>query len=87
MLVAACTTDNEHFCARYDYVYSQLNDPELPSYSEMKQQLQLEIEKDPADEQKKFMLFVLEDFYIEIKPAHLDAREFCLNSRRWSNYQ
>lgn len=83
----ACESDNEHFCSRYEYVYDQLNDPELPSYNDMKQQLQKEIDERPGDnDQQKFMLFVLEDFNIEIKPQHLKPREFCMQSQRWKYY-
>ena len=87
VIVSGCTSENEHFCARYQYVYDQLIDPDLPSYGEMKQQLQLEISQQPDDrDQQRFMLYVLEDFHIEIKPQHLTAREFCMDSKRWEHY-
>ena len=87
IFLSACESDNEHFCARYEYVYNQLNDPELPSYNEMKQQLQKEIDERAGDnDQQKFMLFVLEDFHIEIKPQHLTPQVFCLESQRWQYY-
>ena len=87
-LVAGCESDNEHFCARYQYVYKQLlEEPDLPSYSEMKLQLQHDLEKaDHEDDQAKFMLFVLEDWHAEIRPEHEDIREFCMRVKRWQYY-
>lgn len=86
-MLSACESDNEHFCAKYAYVYDQLNDPDLPSYGEMKQQLEKEIAERPGDhDQQKLMLFALEDHHIEIKPAHLEAKAFCLQSERWKYY-
>ena len=42
IMLSACESDNEHFCSKYEYVYKQLNDPELPTYGEMKEQLEHE---------------------------------------------
>jgi hypothetical protein len=83
-LMASCTPENEHFCARYAYVFDQLSEPGLPSYNEMKQQLVKEIEEKPSVADKSgFMLFVLEDYHLEIKPDHLKAKQFCMESKRW----
>lgn len=88
LIISGCASDNEHFCARYEYVYSQLSDPDLPGYNELKQQLQLEISKNKDDsEHEKFMLFVLEDHRSEIKPAHQSPKEFCVSSKRWTYYR
>ena len=85
--LVGCETDNEHFCAKYEYVYNQLDDPELPTYGEMKEQLEKEIAERPNDhDQQKLMLFVLEDYHLEIKPAHLEPQAFCLQSERWKYY-
>ena len=87
IMLSACTSDNEHFCARYEYVYKQLDDPELPSYDEMKQALQLEINQRPKDsDQQRFMLFVLEEYHLEIKPGHKSPQAFCMDTKRWQYY-
>lgn len=86
-LLQACESDNEHFCARYQYVYDQLLDDDNPPYGEMKQQLQanmLNPKKDKA--QARFMLFVLEDWSSELKPEHETSREFCMRVKRWQSY-
>ncbi|WP_019530242.1 hypothetical protein [Dasania marina] len=87
LIIAGCSPDNEHFCARYEYVYAQLNDPELPSYGEMKQALQIEISQKPDDnDQQRFMLFVLEEYHLGIKQGHQTPREFCMATERWQYY-
>lgn len=83
----ACTPDNEHFCARYQYVYQQLQEDGLPSYSEMKQQLKADLNKPGKDkDQSRFMLFVLQDWYAEFKPEGESARDFCMRMQRWQAY-
>ncbi len=87
LLLAACESDNEHFCARYQYVYNQLLEDDLPTYSDMKSQLMENLANPKKDkEQARFMLFVLEDWYSEIKPATEDTREFCMRIQRWQAY-
>lgn len=87
--LAACESDNEHFCARYQYVYNQLlEEPDLPSYNDMKQQLLSDLSKASQDDGKaKFMLFVLDDWHSEIKPEHEDSRSFCMRIKRWKYYR
>jgi hypothetical protein len=83
----ACTPENEHFCARYQYVYQQLLEDGLPSYGEMKQQLMAELNKPDKDkDQSRFMLFVLEDWHAELKPEQEPARDFCMRLQRWKAY-
>ncbi|ARN72755.1 hypothetical protein [Oceanicoccus sagamiensis] len=87
ILLAACESDNEHFCARYQYVYNQLLEDDLPSYGEMKSQLMENLNNPKKDkEQAKFMLFVLEDWYSEMKTPEEDTREFCMRIQRWQAY-
>lgn len=86
--IVSCESDNEHFCSRYSYVYKQLHDPQLPSYSEMKAQLMAEIKQKKDDnDQPKFMLFVLEDFHNGINPGNEDPQQFCLRVQRWQQYR
>ena len=83
----ACSSENEHFCVRYEYVYTQLDDPSLPSYSELKQQLQMDIlEKSKDNDHEKFMLFVLEDYRAEAKPHNISPKDYCLQAKRWTSY-
>ncbi len=86
-LLTACESDNEHFCARYQYVYNQLLEDDIPPYGEMKQQLMENLATPKKDkDQARFMLFVLEDWYSELKPGHEDSREFCMRIKRWEAY-
>lgn len=87
LMLIACNSENEHFCARYQYVYEQLLVDGNPSYLDMRQQLQLNAE-DPKknNQQAKFMLFVLEDWNLEIKPEGEDSKRFCMRSKRWDQY-
>ena len=87
--LAGCADENEHFCARYEYLYTQLETgKDLPSYSEMKQALLADM-ADPGKktDQAKFMLFVLEDYHSEFKPYGESARDFCLRIKRWEQYR
>lgn len=87
LTLLACSSDNEHFCSRYAYIYKQLEDPTLPSYGEMRGQLQARIAKDNGDDdQSKFMLFVLEDHHNRINAGKEDPQTFCLRIKRWESY-
>lgn len=87
VLLAGCESDNENFCARYQYVYKQLLDDDLPPYGEMKQQLVINLADPKKDQQQaRFMLFVLEDWYSDLKPVQEPARDFCLRIKRWQGY-
>ena len=87
-LLLACESDNDHFCARYRYVYDQLLEEGVPGYGEMKGQLLENINNPKKDkEQAKFMLFVLEDWYSEIKAVDEPAQDFCLRVKRWQHYR
>ncbi len=88
VLLMSCESDNEHFCARYQYLYNQLLVEKLPSYGEMKQSLQDTLANPKKDkDQARFMLFVLEDWYSGMKPEGEPARDFCLRMKRWQGYQ
>jgi hypothetical protein len=87
-LLLSCESDNEHFCARYHYVYDQLLQEDLPPYGEMKQQLLEKIARSKSgDQQSTFMLFVLEDWYLEFKPQGEPSKAFCLRIKRWQHYR
>lgn len=83
-----CESDNEHFCARYQYLYDQLLADDVSDYSEMNSQLLDNMSNPDKDrEQAKFMHFVLQDWRMEIKPEHEESRKFCMRMKRWQNYQ
>lgn len=88
LLLAGCESSNEHFCARYQYLYDQLLEDDVPSYGEMKLQL-MDVLDDPDKDkdQARFMLFVLEDWRSEIKPQHESSQAFCMRTQRWLAYQ
>ena len=86
-LILACESDNEHFCARYRYVYDQLMADDVPPYGEMKQQLIDNLSNPKKEkEQARFMLFVLEDWYSGFKPEHEATQAFCMRIKRWEHY-
>ncbi|MEE8058915.1 MAG: hypothetical protein V3T17_13935 [Pseudomonadales bacterium] len=88
ILLLACESDNEHFCARYQYVYEQLLVDDVPPYDEMKLTLVDNLSNPKKDKgQAKFMLFVLEDWYSGFKPEHEPAQDFCMRIKRWQHYQ
>lgn len=87
-LLAACESDNEHFCARYQYVYEQLLEDDVPPYQEMRQQLLANRDNPNKDQaQARFMLFVLEDWRAELKLPQESAKEFCMRVKRWQFFQ
>jgi hypothetical protein len=86
VLLSSCTDDNEHFCAKYSYLYEQLDEPGLPSYGEMKEKLVDEITRKNSDH-SKMMLFVLEDHHLGLKQGHETAQEYCLRMQRWQFYR
>lgn len=88
LALVACESDNEHFCARYQYVFKQLLEQEdLPSYAEMRAQLLRDM-KDPKKkkEQAQFMLFVLDDWNNGLLPEGQEPREMCMQLQRWTAY-
>ncbi|MEH6559324.1 MAG: hypothetical protein V7708_16125 [Oceanicoccus sp.] len=87
LLLVGCESKNEHFCARYQYVYDQLLEDDVPSYGEMKAALYETLDNPKKDnDQAKFMLFVLEDWRSEIKPQNESSQAFCLRIKRWQQY-
>lgn len=88
IILAACASDNEHFCSKYSYLYKQLQDPDVPPLSEVRENLNAKL-KDPSKDhdQPRMMMFVLNDFEMGGKPDHLTAREYCLQAERWKHYK
>lgn len=87
LFLVACESKNEHFCARYQYVYDQLLEDDVPNYGEMKSALHETLDNPKKDkDQAKFMLFVLEDWRSGIRPQHESSLAFCLRTQRWQQY-
>lgn len=88
LAMVGCESDNEHFCARYQYLFRQLLDQkDLPSYAEMRAQLLRDM-KNPnkKTEQAQFMLFVLEDWNNGLLAEGQQPRELCMQLQRWTAY-
>jgi hypothetical protein len=88
VFLVACSSENQSFCSRYQYLYDQLQEEEdLPTYGEMRQKLTDEINDPSKDkDQSQFMLFVLEDWHSGRKPSQETAKDYCLRTERWKAY-
>lgn len=83
-LMCSCSSENEHFCTRYQYLYTQLDNKDLLPYTELKSLLLKEIQKnDKPNKKSKMMLLALEDHHIEIIPEGVSSKEFCMSNKRW----
>lgn len=88
LIASACESENEHFCARYQYVYDQLQAEDLPNYSEMKERLLADMDDSKKKrEQAKFMLFVLEDWRSGLRQEQESSRDLCMRIKRWQHYR
>ena len=82
-----CSSDNEHFCAKYSFYYRELTQPGLIPYRDMEHQLLEELrnpEKDP--DKAKIALFVLADIVNDVKPKAEDAQDYCMRRKLWERY-
>ena len=87
LMLLGCEQDNEHFCVRYQYLYNQLLEPDLPSYDEMRLQLMKQLADPKKDkDQAKFMLFVLDDWRSGVKTDYESPQQFCMRIKRWESY-
>jgi hypothetical protein len=87
-VVLACTSDNEHFCMRYEYVYEQLEDPNAPPLAEIWEQLEMDL-KDPDKDHNhtKMMIFVVKEFETGLKPEDESSQDYCMRRERWQAYR
>jgi uncharacterized lipoprotein NlpE involved in copper resistance len=86
--LSGCASDNEHFCMRYEYLYEQLSDPDVPPYDEIRLQLLMDLNDPKKDHNHaKMMLFVLEEYQLGIKPEDEPAQAYCVRRQRWQAYR
>lgn len=82
--VAGCSSDNEHFCTRYQYLYQQLGDATLPPYAQLRAALHNEIQSEGgSDKRSEMMLLALDDYYYEVVPYGESPKEYCMRVKRW----
>ena len=85
--LSACSSGNEQFCVRYEYLYDQLDDPDMPPFSEVREQLMNNLKNPNKDHNHaRMMLFVLNEFQNGIKPDREKPKAFCLRTKRWEAY-
>lgn len=88
ILLAACESENEHFCAKYSFYYRELTQPGLLPYDDLEEQLRAELHhpgKDP--DRARIGLFVLADIVNAAKPIGEDPREYCMRRQLWNRYR
>ena len=88
LLIAACESENDHFCAKYSYYSKELARPGNLPYRDIKTQLRASLNDDSKDhDQTRIALFVLEDIESDIKGADESAVAFCKRRKRWERYR
>ena len=88
LVLTACTSDNEHFCMRYKYMYDQLDEPDMLPFSVIRNRLLDELDDPNKDHNyTRVMLFVLAEYQSSIKPEDEDAQDYCMRRERWKAYQ
>lgn len=85
LALVGCESDNDHFCAKYSYYYTELTQPDILPLFEIKRQLTAELEKKPSDK-TRMMLFVLDEIDAEVKPASETAQAYCQRRARWTAF-
>lgn len=86
--LTGCTSENEHFCAKYSYFYKELTAPGILPIPQLRAQLEKEKSGSGADrERAKMALFVLADVDRDMKPVDEPASEYCLRRKRWEQYR
>lgn len=85
VLLAGCESANDHFCAKYSYYYTELTQPDILPRTEIRRQLQAEIDKKPSDK-TRMMLFVLDEIDAGVKPESETAQDYCLRRQRWQAF-
>lgn len=85
LALVGCESDNDHFCAKYSYYYTELTQPNILPLFEIKRQLTAELEKKPSDK-TRMMLFVLDEIDAEVKPTSETAQAYCQRRARWTAF-
>ena len=88
LLITACESENDHFCAKYSYYAKELTRPGNLPFRDIKAQLRSALEDEGKDhDQTRIALFVLEDIENDIKAADESAIAFCKRRKRWEHYR
>ncbi len=88
LLLTACESENDHFCAKYSYYHKELTRPGNLPYRDIKAQLRATLaDEDKDHDQTRIALFVLEDIENEVKGDDEPAIEFCKRRKRWERYR
>lgn len=85
LILIGCESDNDHFCAKYSYYYTELTQPDILPLFEIRKQLTAELEKKPSDK-TRMMLFVLNEIEVEVKPDSETAQAYCQRRARWNAF-
>jgi hypothetical protein len=87
VLLQACASDNDHFCAKYSYYHDELTKPGILPYRDIREQLRRELEDENRDPDKsRIALFVLNDIESEVIPEGEDPQQYCLRRNLWQRY-
>jgi len=85
LLLQACESDNDHFCAKYSFYYSELTQPDILPRQAIRQQLEKELIQHDSDK-TKMMLFVLDELDADVKRNSESSQAYCLRRQRWHVY-
>lgn len=81
-----CESDNDHFCAKYSYYYTELSAPDLMPKADIRRQLEADLKKKPSDK-TRMMLFVLDEMQAHVKPDAEPAQNYCQRRQRWNAFE
>lgn len=87
LVLLGCESENEHFCAKYQYFYRELTAPGILPLRDLREQLEKDFAKSPDSDRTKMALFVLDDIEADIKPKAEEPREYCMRRQRWTRYR
>jgi hypothetical protein len=86
LILVGCESENEHFCAKYQYFYRELTAPGILPIRDLREQLEKDLAKSPDSDPTKMALFVLNDIEADVKPEAEEPREYCMRRQRWTRY-
>ncbi|BFM16444.1 hypothetical protein R50073_26270 [Maricurvus nonylphenolicus] len=87
LMLVGCESENEHFCAKYQYYYRELTAPGILPIRDLREQLEKDLAKSPDSDPTKMALFVLNDIEADIKPEAEEPRDYCMRRQRWTRYR
>lgn len=87
VMMVACQSDNDHFCAKYSYYYRELTKPGIMPLTDIERQLMDELRSGDKDPDKtKMALFVLRDVADQMKPSGEEAQDYCQRLKLWQRF-